>query len=477
MKRDTVNRRLHIARGGGVNRFRATSAQCRKQAASSGQESKSDMAPPEIPMIAEWTRGSAGGPSGMSIGYSPESGMPLGGGGGQAGRQPEGGTPQGANASAGNPPSQYATVHIAGRTASMAGASMGQGVARQKAQRSSSEGTVQVMVGNKQYAASSVEAQQADTMPVRNGVVVEGHENLDTLSVASKVLGDDARGSGPVHPPEEQVPQECNKSHGEAPVVMQDMNIEGMPLYEKEKPTESLSSAAAGVQPGNYAAAIATAASLVSQNTGGRMIRDDRMDAMMPKSIDISSEIPMDTNDALNTPKTMGTASQRAGNNAPALQNSRGHVALRSSKLASAVPGNSSNSGTHAVRDARESSVKRKGSSKPPMLPPPAQPNVRGVSISQYVALPTGSSAGGGIHVQVDLGHTAEDAVSTVQQPHGFLGEIVCDAVSKASGEDADNDGCTESRVHPNDEGVSNLEENSIRISQSRQVSKKKRTS
>eukprot|EP00890_Picochlorum_soloecismus_P002758 jgi/Picsp_1/3483/NSC_06321-R1_---NA--- len=432
------------------------------------------MAPPEVPLIAEWTRGSAGGPSGLSIGYAPESGMPMGGG--QAGRQPEGGTPQGANASVGNPPSQYATVHIAGRTASMAGASMGQGVARPKPQRSSSEGTVQVMVGNKQYAASSVEAQQADIMPVRNGIVVEGHENLDTLSVASKVLGDDARGSGPVQ--EELLPQECNKSHGSRPAVaMHDVNIEGTPLCEKEKPTESLSSAAAGVQPGNYAAAIATAASLVSQNTGGRMIRDDKIDAMMPKSIDISSKIPIDTNEALNTPRTMGTASQRAGNNAPALQNNRGHVALRSSKLASAVPGNSSNSGTHAVRDGRESSIKRKGSSKPPMLPPPAQTNVRGVSISQYVALPTGSSAGGGIHVQVDLGHTAEDAVSTVQQPHGFLGEIVCDAVSKASGEDADNDGCTESRVHPNDEGVSNLEENSIRISQSRQISKKKRTS
>lgn len=427
------------------------------------------MVPPEVPLIAEWTRGSAGGPSGMSIGYAPESGMPLGG---QASRQPEGGVPQAANASAGNPPSQYATVHIAGRTASMAGASMGQG-ARPKPQRSSSEGTV--MVGNKQYAASSVEAQQADAMHVRNGIVVEGNEYLDSLSVASKVLGEDARGSGPRQ--EEQVPQECNKSHGEPPVVTQDVNIEGTPIYEKEKPTESLSSAAAGVQPGNYAAAIATAASLVSQNTGGRMMREDRIDAMLPKSIDISSEIPMETNDALNTPKAMGNAGQKAGSTAPALQNSRGHVALRSSKLASAVPGNSSNSGTHAVRDNRESSVKRKGSTKPPMLPPPAQPNVRGVSISQYVALPTGSSAGGGIHVQVDLGHTAEDAVSTVQQPHGFLGEIVCDAVSKASGEDAENDGCTESRVHPNDEGFSNQEENSIRIFQSRQVSKKKRTS
>lgn len=98
------------------------------------------MVPPEVPLIAEWTRGSAGGPSGMSIGYAPEPGMPMGG---QAGRQPEGGVPQAANASAGNPPSQYATVHIAGRTASMAGASMGQG-ARPKPQRSSSEGTVRV---------------------------------------------------------------------------------------------------------------------------------------------------------------------------------------------------------------------------------------------------------------------------------------------------------------------------------------------
>jgi len=75
------------------------------------------------------------------------------------------------------------------------------------------------------------------------------------------------------------------------------------------------------------------------------------------------------------------------------------------------------------------------------------------------VALPTGSSSrAGGIHIQLDqLAHMAEDAVSTVQQ-HEILGEVACDAVSKASGdahgEDDNNEEFTESAVQQGENGI-----------------------
>lgn len=405
---------------------------------------------PEAPLMAEWTRGSAGVASGMSIGFAPESGVAI-----HQNVSPTNRSQQ--VASLGNPPSQYATIHINTKTASIAGASIGYPVLA-KQQRSSSEGTVQVVVANKQQAAmSSAAAVDADARE---------EDQMDSLSAVSKAAMEDRNathengnyvGKGPFDGTEE------DQGEGEHENKQDDRQ-------QYEKPTESLSSAAAGMNPG-YAAAIATAASLVSQNTGGRaLLRDERLDAILPKSI--SSEIPVDTNDALNAAIPHSGNQLNFGSTTKTQGNVANWIPSRVAQATAPAQGNSSNSGTHG-KDAEGSlSVKRKANSRPPMLPPPAQVGVtRGVSIPHHV-LPTGSSAAGGIvSVQLELAHMAEDAVSTVQQPHEMLGEIVCDAVSKASGEDEE--GFTESRVC--EEGLSAQEENSIMRSTTRHARKKKK--
>lgn len=359
--------------------------------------------------------------------------------------------------SVGNPPSQYATIHIATKTASMAGASIGP--AHQRQQRSSSEGTV--VVANRQQAAmSTAAAQPADAHGVN--IHMDANEHMDSLSAASKAFDDAGR-----------LERKASKDEFDKGVCMSPVNgghVDGE--GEKslvEKPTESLSSAAISVQPEQYAAVIATAASLVSQNTGGRgAILEERLDAVFPKSP--SGEIPND-NDALNTALAAAASNHYvSSSNQQITVKSHTNTILKHSKLTqmtAPVPGNSSSSGNHA-RDDGEGSAKRKRrkQSNRPMRPPPAHfSQVRGVNIPQHVAFPTGSSVGGGIHVQVDIGQAADDAVSTVQQPNELLGEVACDAVSKASGEDQD--GFTESRLLPNDDVLSAQEENSIRITRS----------
>ena len=294
------------------------------------------------------------------------------------------------------------------------------------------EGTVQVVVkGDVNHHETdnmnqSIVSHMATKQMKRNESCQNG--DLDSLSAVSKVVENSTHAL--------DAPQECP------------------PMQDSVKPTESLSSAAAGVFPGSYAAAIATAASLVSQNTGRIMAREDRS---LIKSL--SSEMPIDTNEALHVLNAVGNATSHG------------------KKIS--VPGNSSNSGNHnhaikepVVAQQQPSSAvgaagtlqAKRGShaTRPPMRPPPnaiAAVAARGVN----VALPTGSSSrAGGIHIPLDhLAHMAEDAVSTVQQPE-FIGEVVCDAVSKASGDDGNSgddamnkkDEYTESRVQNTRDGL-----------------------
>lgn len=381
------------------------------------------MAPQEVPLVAEWTRGSAGVQSGMSIGFSPEVNNTTPGAAqntrerGSVGR---------------SAPSQYATMHIGVRS----GAS---GNPRLRQQRSSSEGTVQVVLANtaKQsvQAMSSAEAQDATKNVAQ--LVGDCQDNQDSLSAVSKAVE---------NPSKIELPDGLKRR----------VSSFEMEQHATERPTESLSSAAAGALPGTYAAAIATAASLVSQTTG-RMMREDRPDSLLIKTL--SSDMPIDTNEALHVLQNGHPSSHGKSPAAVA-------AAWKSAKVVQAtvpVPGNSSNSGNR--QKEREGGIKRKNSSnRPPMLPPPAQ--TRGVN----VALPTGSSAAGGIQIHLDqFAHTAEDAVSTVQQPFELQGEVVCDAVSKASGDSGDTgkqDEYTESRATQQEE------EHSIRVT--RQSARKK---
>lgn len=372
------------------------------------------MAPQEVPLVAEWTRGSAGVQSGVSIGFSPEANTNATAVA-QTNNRERGSIGRSA-------PSQYATVHNT----------------RVRQQRSSSEGTVQVVLATKQsvqqnQAMSSAEAQD----PTKNvaTLAADCQDHQDSLSAVSKAME---------NPSKIEVPDGLKRRVSSFEMDQQDRNAQA------ERPTESLSSAAAGALPGTYAAAIATAASLVSQNTG-RMMREDRPDTLLIKTL--SSEMPIDTNEALHALQNGHPPSHGKSPAAPA---------WKSAKVVQAtapVPGNSSNSGNHRKR--------KNSNARPPMLPPPAQ--TRGVN----VALQTGSSAAGGIQIHLDqFTHTAEDAVSTVQQPFELQGEVVCDAVSKASGDSGDigkQDEYTESRAT-----ATQQEENSVGIRVTRQSVRKK---
>lgn len=377
------------------------------------------MAPQEVPLVAEWTRGSAGVQSGISIGFSPDTNNTTPG---MAQNTRERGS-IGRSA-----PSQYATVHIGGAS----------GNPRLKQQRSSSEGTVQVVLANtaknnNNQAVSSAEVQDA----AKNVAQLVG-DCQDSLSAVSKAME---------NPSKIDVPDGLKRRVSSFEMEQQDRHA------HTERPTESLSSAAAGALPGSYAAAIATAASLVSQTTG-RMMREERHDSFVIKTP--SSEMPIDTNEALHVLQNGHPSSHGKIAAAAAWKSAKG--------VQAPVPGNSSTSGNR--QKEREGGLKRKNSSnRPRMLPPPAQ--TRGVN----VALPTGSSAAGGIQIHLDqFAHTAEDAVSTVQQPFELQGEVVCDAVSKASGDSGDTrkqDEYTESRATHEHE-----EEHSIRVT--RQSARKK---
>jgi hypothetical protein len=367
----------------------------------------------EMPLMAEWTRGSAGvqGSAGVSIGFPsppPEEGEDMYRIAMRGTTAPKDNAVTNNN---NNTQSQYATL-VTG-------------------QDHEEEGTVQVVVKGDvnlhetDNMNQSIVSHMATKQMKRNESCQNG--DLDSLSAVSKAVENSTHAL--------DAPQECP------------------PMQDSVKPTESLSSAAAGVFPGSYAAAIATAASLVSQNTGRIMAREDRS---LIKSL--SSEMPIDTNEALH------------------VLNAVGNTTSHGKKLS--VPGNSSNSGNHnqAIKEpvvvqqqpssamgAAGTLQKRRGShtTRPPMRPPPnAIVAARGVN----VALPTGSSSrAGGIHIPLDhLAHMAEDAVSTVQQPE-FIGEVVCDAVSKASGDDGNSgdddamnkkDEYTESRVQNSRDGL-----------------------
>lgn len=425
-----------------------------------------------MPLMAEWTRGSAGGPSGLSIGFTP-NGEHEPPGPNEEGHQDKSKCTNGLDVVAvGMRANDIGAEEQAKSIAQSQFATLMSGSQGRETEEEAEEGTVQVANNNNkslsgkrdakrrlsneeiQQALSSADAQLAeiDTAHVGNHSMISNvatkhlkrndssmNGDLDSLSAISKAVREDSMNQPADHPTE-------SKHNKREDVQMQD----------SIKPTESLSSAAAGVFPGSYAAAMATAASLVSQNTGRVMAREDRT---LRKSL--SGEIAIDTNDALNMLNAVGAATHMKSPRVAPERAAQSANQRTYSRMAPAVaqnaPGNSSNSGNHHVtfetyQNHLQGSVtlpkrnKSFSSSKPPMRPPPkaataiatvapAAINTMSGGRGVNVALPTGSSTrAGGIQIQLDqLAHMAEDAVSTVQQQHELLGEVACDAVSKAS--------------------------------------------
>lgn len=432
-----------------------------------------------MPMMAEWTRGSAGVPSGVSIGFTPDGEH----------------EPQGQDIMDLTPPdskAHYAKEHQKSIAQSQFATLMTGSQDREEENGEVEEGTVQVAVKGApnthkrnskrrvsneeilQQAMSSADAQLAelDTAHAGNHSVISNvatkhlkrndsvtNGDFDSLSAVSKAVREDSMNHNPTESKHEK--------------------RDDVQVQDSVKPTESLSSAAAGVFPGSYAAAIATAASLVSQNTGRAMTREDKS---LIKSL--SGEIGIDTNDAIQMLNAVGATthhmiSPRVGTDRAAQSANQRTQSRMAPATVHQVPGNSSNSGNHQValetyQNHLQGSVtlpkrnKSFSSSKPPMRPPPktatalatvapAAINTRSGGRGVNVALPTGSSSrAGGIHIQLDqLAHMAEDAVSTVQQQHELLGEVACDAVSKASGDAHGADETnTESAVQDGDRGT-----------------------
>lgn len=441
----------------------------------------------EMPLMAEWTRGSAGVPSGLSIGCNPHGE-----------HEPQGLDAQDMNAAAPGTRSQAVACQEQQKSIAQSQfATLITGSQDRDGEDEVEEGTVQVPVrpnnavttkkdtkrrlSNEDalpQAMSSADAQVAEleygnagnhsvisnvaTMQLkRNDSVTNG--DFDSLSAVSKAVREDSL-----------------NHQADIPMESKHKKRDDVQMQDSIKPTESLSSAAAGVFPGSYAAAIATAASLVSQNTGRVVGREDKS---LRKSL--SGEMAIDTNDAIQMLNAVGATAHikpsRAGAERAALSaNQRTHSRMAPAQVQQ-VPGNSSNSGNHQValetyQNHLQGSVsfhkrnKSFSSSKPPMRPPPKAAAIATVAPAAMntmsggrgvnVALPTGSSSrAGGIHIQLDqLAHMAEDAVSTVQQ-HELLGEVACDAVSKASGdvhgeEDGNNEEFTESAIQHGENGT-----------------------
>lgn len=444
-----------------------------------------------MPLMAEWTRGSAGVPSGLSIGFTPDGAehepqaqdapdMNTAAPGSNAvvmtGREQQKSIAQ----------SQFATMITGSQDRDGEEVEEGsvQVQAAEPANAASNRKNVKRRLSNEdvlQQAMSSADAQVAelDTAHAGNHSVISNvatrhlkrndsvtNGDFDSLSAVSKAVREDSL-----------------NQHADNPIESNHKKTDEGQAQDPIKPTESLSSAAAGVFPGSYAAAIATAASLVSQNTGKVMAKEDKS---LRKSI--SGEVAIDTNDAIQMLHAVGATphmkSPRVGADRAAQSANQRIPSRMAPATVQQVPGNSSNSGNHQValetyQNHLQGSVtlhnkrnKSFSSSKPPMRPPPktaaaaiaavAPATINTVSGGRgvNVALPTGSSSrAGGIHIHFDqLAHMAEDAVSTVQQHHEILGEVACDAVSKASadahGEDDNNGEFTESAIQHGENGT-----------------------
>ena len=409
------------------------------------------------PVMAEWTRGTSAVQSGMSIGFAadPETG--------DGGRPPANGGAQ-PQAAPGNPAKdgvRTSDTHNANIAKVLNNAPPAEGQIPRPPSLDPPE---------REHPREDGPASQYATL-MNGGDPNEENKDEEGTVVARKAMSS-ANGADSLS----AISKAGRDSHQEA-VAGYNSKLHDAQLRDsmnQVKPTESLSSAAAGVFPGSYAAAIATAASLVSQNTGRA--------AMMNKSL--SSEIPIDTNEALNALTHIpspannlppGTASHNQTHaKSPRLADWPGAATLSHGNRPSRIGQthlhnqmqNSSNSGNHQQKvSPAQIPPKNKSlssaSKKHPMRPPPT---AAAAAIARMnVALPTGSSSrqgGMGLHIQLDqLAHTAEDAVSTMQPEAGEFLEM-CDAVSKASGEahsgearsggDKEENGYTESRVVQN---------------------------
>lgn len=358
-------------------------------------------------------------------------------------------------------PSQLATLHLAGKTASLAGVSIGQ-IYRQ--QRSSSEGTVQVALLAKAsqsakliaprrqdagaQAASSAAAPPPPTFVDKQTSALRPMERVpepaDSMTAASKAA--DADGGNDRDGEDEEGEAEPNE-----------MQHPAAPLTQAAKPTDSFSSAAAGVVRTFDAPAPMAAPSLVSHHTGGgEQRREEQQEQQQEQQQDQrpQQQHAEDEERALGeetapTPSARPALFSSVGPSAaaPALTHPGGSSILRPppatlprqlqgvvgaalARVAATAPrpGNSSNSDNHRVIVG----VKRKASAtgRPPMAPPLSQAGRTAAGLMQVV--PSASSAGAANN-GAEPTLTVEDAVSMVEQGIEVDAEVACDAVSKAS--------------------------------------------
>jgi len=223
------------------------------------------------------------------------------------------------------------------------------------------------------------------------------------------------------------------------------------PATQAAKPTDSFSSAAAGVPQTVEALVPMTAQSLVSHHTGGGELAAPEgrerpattvggcTDAMpltwLKTPINLSTALAAGERPASTHPG--GGSSTLRSTLAPAAatmahnQQLQGVVGAALARVASGPrPGNSSNSDNHRVIVG----VKRKAApaaGRPPMAPPTHQAGRTTPALTH--AMPSASSAGVAQHPGTEATLTVEDAVSMVQQDFEVDAEVACDAVSQAS--------------------------------------------
>jgi hypothetical protein len=458
--------------------------------------------PSNGPVMAEWTRGTSGVQSGVSIGFKADPAEAQDGAANTAAAQMNGGT-----AGEGQPTANGLAKSEATRPNGAIDANDANDARNGMNAPNAKDGLGKPAVppANTNHNANDGPTSQYATLMVSG----DDHPNEENKGEEGTVVARKAMSSANGPDSMSAVSKAGRESHQEvAPAVRDSIN--------QVKPTESLSSAAAGVFPGSYAAAIATAASLVSQNENAERA------AMMHQNKSLSSEMPINTNEALNALTNIpspanypplgaapaGTASQNQANarsprfadwagasvgagatggmgvgvgmsigvgmvgagasvgagaigatGAAAMGMSHGAPGPRPSRMgqiqAQHQMQNSSNSGNHQQRISIPPKKSFSSAKKHPMRPPP---NAAAAIARMNAAVPTGSSSRpGGINIQLDqFAHPdADDAVSTVLPGAGEFLEVACDAVSKASGDNEAHSGgnkdelvgCTESHA------------------------------
>lgn len=319
--------------------------------------------------------------------------------------------------------SQLATLHCPGRTASIAGPSIGPPLRN----RCTSEGTVQVVLAGHAIPNS----------PRPPGVSLNHTAQPASSAAAPAAAEQRGRRRGAAEPDDSttaisQAPRAMTNLLGAAAVPpLDDRPRPDDPPTGPAKPTDSYSSAAVNALPAAGERAVRAAASLASHHTGalgdGTAIEDDTK-----HSIDMPAPRPLAAT-AMLTP-----AGPRMGNGmlltpghafTPLQLQSVVSAALGRAGPLAARPGDSSSSGNRPLVLVGLKRKKAPGSGaggRPPMAPPAQIPKTGGNP------QPTASSPGAAPQ-QADNTLAVEDAVSMVE--HGLEAdiEIACDAVSKAS--------------------------------------------